>query len=437
MDGEITLNKTEQETANILARLTRGELTNSEAAEKLGVSVRQVQRKKACYLKDGIFSVIHGLKKNPSKEGYGEGFKEQIVGLYIAEYFGWNFHHFNDKLETDYEVILSDSYIYNTLTYYGITSPKRKRHKPKGHPPRNRRENAGELIQVDASHHIWIDLAGKKHHLHAGIDDATGILTAAILQEQETIYGYQLMLAETIRGYGIPKCLYSDYRTVFQSNKKLTIEEELAGKETEDTKFAKMLKHLGIGIISTTVPQAKGRIERAWETLQDRLTKELKKAGITDMNEANEYIRNVFIPDFNKRFATKIDETHNDFVPVQPDFDYNKELAILAHQRICQQTYIQSDGDTYAIFKDNRPVQLNTHSSVEVYIYLDGSRHIKYKNEWYDLKKIERLKVPKPTKPPRTRAEINASKAHKPAADHPWRQNMMMQKDKKVTFSRE
>lgn len=131
------------------------------------------------------------------------------------------------------------------------------------HPPWERKEYAGELIQVDASKHKWFFGDDNYYHLHGSIDDSTGIVTGCYFTKEENIFGYQMVLYQTIKNYGIPECLYSDYRTVFQSNKKeLSIEEELQGKQIENTRFTNMLKHNGIDIISTTNPMVKGRIER-------------------------------------------------------------------------------------------------------------------------------------------------------------------------------
>lgn len=426
MEREIKLNQQEQYIAKILTALSSGKMTYREAGIKLGLSKRQLQRKKAALLKDGVASIPHKLKNVPSGRGYGNDFKNKIIALYQEEYPGWNFTHFGDALEDDYNIFISDSFIYKALTSAGIKSPKTKRHKPKAHPPRSRRENAGELVQIDASDHLWIELGGVKHHLHGAIDDATGIVLSCVLQKEETIYGYQLMLKEIIENYGISECLYTDYRTVFQSPKKLTPEEELIGKEIEATRFTKMANRLGIDILSTMRPQAKGRIERLWGAFQDRLVKELKKNHITNLDEANKYIKEVFLPRYNARFASAIDYNKNLFVKVSKDFDYNKELALLAHRRVCHHSYIVSEGKTYAIFKQNSEVAwLGTRESVEVYIFLDKTRRVFYNDEWYDLQTIKRVKVPKPTqkKPRLTRDELYKMRSEfgkKGAANSPW-----------------
>ena len=420
----ITLTMNEQRTVVVLQKLIDRSITNARAAELLGLSIRQVQRKKKAYLENGLGSIPHKSRGKPTNRGYSKEFKENIILLYKEEYIGWNFSHFRDILEDIYDVTVSRAFIYNLLSSAGYKSPRRKKHKPKGHPPRDRRENAGELVQVDASNHTWIELCGEKHHLHGAIDDATGIVLSCVLQKEETAYGYQLMLKEIIENYGIPECLYTDYRTVFQSNKKLTIEEELSGKEIGSTRFGIMLEHLGVDIISTMIPQAKGRIERLWGTFQDRLVKELSKARITSLDEANRYIREVFLPRYNARFASSIDYNKNRFVKVSDSFDYNKELALIAHQRICHSTYLQSDGHTYAIMADGKPASIRTNSIVEVYIRLDGSRWVLHNNKWYSLKEIKRVKVPKPVKKKLSPEELSEKRRRAAKKNNsPWRKS--------------
>ena len=424
MEGHITLTMKELKIANILQQLIDGKIKNKDAARELGLTVRQVQRKKKDFKLRGPESVIHKSKGKPSGKGYPLSLKAEIVKIYRQEYDGWNFSHFNEFLEYEHNLILTQSFVYRTLTSANIKSPSRKKHKPKGHPPRDRREYAGELIQVDASSHAWIELSGEKHHLHGAIDDATGIVLSCVLQKEETTYGYQLMLKEIIEDYGIPGCLYTDFRTVFQSNKKLTPEEELVGKEIGATRYGEMLNHLGVDIISTLSPQAKGRIERLWRTFQDRLVKELKKEHITSLEEANRYIKETFLPRYNAKHASPIDYSKNMFVPVYKEFDYNTELALRAHQRVCHGTYVQSDGGTYAIFRDGMPCRINTSLDVDVFICLDGSRKIYYENEWYELKRIERIKSPKQTKqtkPKLTKEELSRLRSENgKKSSSPW-----------------
>ena len=262
----IILTMKEQKIHKILIELVNNDIKVSDAARITGLSERQIYRKKKDFKVSGVSSIPHKSRNRPTGKGYSSIFKQSIIDLYLSEYSGWNFYHFNDMLQDFHDIKVSDSFIYNLLTSNGITSPHPYRHKKKSHPPRERKEFAGELLQVDASKHKWLFDDECYYYLHGSIDDSTGTVTGCFLDYEETIFGYQMILKQTIQNYGFPECLYSDYRTVFQSNKKeLSIEEELQGKHIENTRFTTMLKHNGIDIISTTNPMAKGRIERLWE----------------------------------------------------------------------------------------------------------------------------------------------------------------------------
>ena len=230
--------------------------------------------------------------------------------------------------------------------------------------------------------------------MHDGIDDSTGIVTSCFLEKEETTHGYQMILKDTILNYGIPECLYTDYRTVFQSNKKeLTLDEELAGKEIKNTRFANMLNHLGVNIISTVDPRSKGRIERLWRTFQDRLYKELKKKNINTIEKANQYIKDVFLPRYNTRFASEIDYNKNLFIKVDENFDFNKELAIWSEHSIFHNCYLKFNKTYYLIMKDDEKISLSTKLKVKVYTFLDGSQHLLFNDIWYNLKPIKNTDI--------------------------------------------
>ena len=428
---EITLSMKEQEKLAIIIRYADGIITGAEAAKQLGLTVRQVQRKKKAYLTEGIASIIHKTKGKPMGRGFGPDFERQILSLYREEYLGWNFCHFGDALEDDYGIFVSDSYVYNLLTAHGYKSPARKRHKPKSHPLRSRKENAGELVQVDASKHQWLYGTDEYFYLHGAIDDATGIVTACIMMEQETILGYQLLMKDTIKNYGIPECLYTDYRTVFQSsktNKEMSLEDYVAGKKVKDTRFAAMWSKLGSSIISTTNPRAKGRIERLWRTFQDRLLKELKKRKISTIEEANRYINDIFLSRYNTRFASSINCNRNYFIPVPEDFDFNSKLAICDERKILNGCYVSVDGKYYVVKRDGKAIYTNSQEKFPVYLCLDGTRHLYYEGRVCDLElvpqklaKPKTIKVAKPLPTPAEISQRNSNNAKK-NINSPWRQ---------------
>ena len=428
---EITLSMKEQEKLAIIIRYSDGIITGTEAAKQLGITVRQVQRKKKAYLTEGMSSIIHKSKGRSTGRGFSHDFGECIISLYKEEYNGWNFCHFGDALEDDYNIVVSDSYLYKLLTANGYKSPARKRHKPRSHPPRARKENAGELVQVDASKHQWLYGTDEYFYLHGAIDDATGIVTACIMMKEETLLGYQLLMVDTIKSYGIPECLYTDYRTVFQSskaNQEMSLEDYVAGKKIKDTRFAAMWDKLGSSIISTTNPRAKGRIERLWRTFQDRLLKELYKRKISTMEEANRYIKEIFLPRYNARFASSIDCNRNYFIPVPDDFDYNRKLAIWDERRILNGCYVSVGGKYYIVKQNGKAIYTTSNDKFPVYLYLDGTRHLYYDGEMCDLELVpQKLAKPKATKIAKsllTPAEISQrnSNSAKKNINSPWRQ---------------
>ena len=427
---DITLSMKEQEKLAIIIHYSDGIITGKEAARRLGITVRQVQRKKKAYLAEGMSSIIHKSKGKTTGKGFSNDFMERILYLYETEYNGWNFCHFRDALEDDYSIHVSNSYLYKLLTANGYKSPVRKHHQPKSHPPRPRRENAGELVQVDASKHQWLYGTDEYFYLHGAIDDATGIVTACIMMKEETILGYQLLMADTIKRYGIPECLYTDYRTVFQSskaNKEMSLEDYIAGKEIKSTRFAAMWDKIGSSIISTTNPRAKGRIERLWRTFQDRLLKELHKQKIRTLEEANRYINEIFLPRYNTRFASSINYSKNYFIPVPEDFDYNSKLAIWDKRKILNGCYVSVGGKYYIIKQDGKAIYTTSQDEFLVYLYLDGTRHLYYNDKICDLELVPRElakpKVMKIKKPTHTKVVITtANKDIKKNTNSPWRQ---------------
>lgn len=388
----ITLTMKEKRINDILVKLIAGSIKTSDAVRLTGLSERQIYRKKKNYKLFGIESIPHKSRNKPNGKGYPISLKDNILNIYNNEYYGWNFYHFNDTLEDNHNIHVSDTFIYNLLTSNGIQSPHKYKSKKQSHPPRERRENAGELIQVDASKHKWFYNDDNYYHLHGGIDDATGTITGCYLTKEESIFGYQMILFQTIKNYGIPECLYSDYRTVFQSTKKeLSIEEELQGKEIQNTKFSNMLKHNGIDIISTTNPMAKGRIERLWRTFQDRLYKELKKKNINSLEKANDFISNEFLPRYNNRFAFTIDNNKNLFVCPTENFNYNIDLAVYKEYSIHNHCYLRMNKRTFVILDNNVNAYINTKEKVKVYTFLDGSINVLYNNKFYNTKEVKIL----------------------------------------------
>jgi transposase len=286
-----------------ISKAIAGFITVAEAAEALGLSERQVQRLKKKVREEGAAALVHKNSLKPSPHAIPDDTVRKIVGLKKSEvYDSSNFSHFREILSEFHRIDISYSSLYLILRGAGIKSPKtRRRFKP--HRRRKRRRQAGLLLQVDATPFAWFKADARRYSIHGGIDDATGQITALYMCRNECLYGYFQMMRRTIMNFGCPVSLYADRHTIFQSpNKaKAVIDPSIAVK---DTQFGRALKELSVELIPARSAQAKGRVERLWETLQSRLPVEFAMRDIRTIDAANEFLEG-YIYAFNSQFAVE------------------------------------------------------------------------------------------------------------------------------------
>jgi len=321
---EVTLNMTQKQINryHVIMGNLEGKMTITEAAVLLGVSERQVIRLRKGVKKEGAAFLVHKNKGKPSTRAISEEEKEKIKKLYLSEvYNGANFLHFSELLAEHENTNLSYTTVRKTLTQMGIESPKKhRRYKP--HKRRKRKAQEGLLIQMDATPFEWFD--GKtKYTLHGGIDDATGKIVGLYMSKNECLQGYFEVTRQIITQNGVPIGIYADKHSIFRSPNadKLTVQEQLDGKQVADTQFGRAMKELGITLIAARSPQAKGRIERLWDTLQSRLVIEFRIHKITSVYEANAFFRE-YIPKFNEHFAVLAQESEKAYLPTTLDLDF-------------------------------------------------------------------------------------------------------------------
>jgi len=425
MEGLITLNKQEQRKNDIIVRYINKEISTNDVCRLLNISDRQVRRLKADYLNFGIASIPHQNKYLIPHNKTKEALTNKIINLYNDDYFGWNFHHFNDTLKTNYNIFVSHSFIYNIFTHKGIVSPKCKRKKKTIHPPRPRRECFGDLVQVDASIHRWF--GNESYALHAAIDDATGTVLAAFFDKEETTYGYYKMLELLLVNYGIPNCLYSDNRTVFKSPKKqLSIDEELKGLSINKTNFEIALDKLHISLITTSNPMAKGRIERLWQTFQDRFIKEMALLGINSIEKANEFLK-LYLPKHNAQFAIPLDNIKSVMSLLDNSFDLNMILSFRQKFMVHHNCYLSCNNSYFVIMNGDEHALIDTKSKVDLVTRLDGVQVVEHNNKIYPIKTI--LSIPE-NKTAFVKKGYNKNSI--PAKNHPWRNYKPVAHNKKL-----
>ena len=314
---------------DILSKANGGFLTVSDAAEALGLSERQVKRLKKKVRECGADGVIHGNSGKQPINKISSETKTEILRLRsLPEYTNSNFLHFTEILERDYDIVVSHITVSKILKSAGIKSPKTKRRK-KPHRRRARRPQAGLLLQADATPFAWFAGDRATYALHGAIDDATGQITGLYMTKNECLHGYFEMLRRTIANYGIPVSIYADRHTIFQSPnaKKREADDSVT---VNDTQFGRCLKELAVTLIPARSPQAKGRVERLWGTLQGRLPVEFRIHGITTVDAANSFLE-TYIFDFNAKFAVEPEKAHNAFR--KPDADENLDHILCVKEK--------------------------------------------------------------------------------------------------------
>src|SRR5512132_460583 len=289
----VTMSRKEVPRAGLLKAALAGKITNAQGALAMQLSVRQFQRVKGRFAAEGVGGLRHRLRGRASPRRLAAEVRARAAVLVQGVYAGLNDCHVTEKLREVDGLPLSRS------------SVRRLRRRPRGRQVRTRRPpeaQMGALVQLDASLFAWLEDRGPVLALHGAIDDATGTGLALVFRPTEDLHGYGTLLHTICTTYGLPLALYGDRLGVFVRNDAhWTLAEELRGTQ-DPTHFGRILQALGIGYIAARSPQAKGRIERFWQTLQDRLVSELRLRGIRPVEAANTFLPE-FLADLNARFA--------------------------------------------------------------------------------------------------------------------------------------
>lgn len=307
--------------------------TGKDASEVLNISERQVWRLVKKAKEKGIDELTHGNCNRVAKNKTPDEIVNKVVELKKSHnYENANFRHFTELLAERENIKLSYSTVYNIMKQHGFVS--KNKHKDKiVHRRRRRKEHEGELVQADGTPYAWFE-DGKMYSIHGFIDDATGKVLGLYMMKNECLLGYLEALRYMLKHFGIPKNLYPDKYSVFfpTAKQKVSIEEQLEGKKIPTTQFMNIVSTLGINMFPASTSQAKGRIERLWKTLQDRLITEFRINNITTPEQANEFFTK-FIPKYNQKFAVEAANEVSHFSKV-PDYINLDLLLSIKLQRV-------------------------------------------------------------------------------------------------------
>ena len=414
----------------------------------LGCTKRHINRMLQGYSRSGKDFFIHGNRGKKPATTISIEIRQKVIDLYRNKYFEANFEHYTELLKKNEDISISASSVMSILESEYILSPKatkakRRRIKQKlkeqkkaaktkkelssiqanlvsvdnAHSRRPRCAYFGELQQMDATPYEWVH--GQVWHLHLAIDDASGIVTGAWFDTQETLNGYYHVLEQILTDHGIPYKFLTDKRSVFTYKKKDVLSDD---KDTY-TQFAYACKQLGIELESSSIPQAKGRIERLNQTLQSRLPIELRLAGVTDINKANEFLHS-YIKEFNEKFALPLYGIKSVF-EMQPSKEkINLTLAVLTERTVDCGHAIQFEKKFYKMI-DYKGVQIHYRKGTKVMLIkaLDGSMFACVNDK--DIYALEEI----PTHEHKSKdldadyKQPKPKKTYIPAMNHPWRRS--------------
>lgn len=429
----------------VLNQVEKDKVHVKEAAEMLNLSVRHVRRMLAEYRKKGAAALAHGNRGKKPYNALDIGLVKKVVELAQSSYAGCNNQHFTELISEREGIILSRSSVRRILLKAGIRSP-RKRRPPRHRSRRERYPQEGMLLQADGSRHDWLEGRGPWLSLVGAVDDATGKVPYALFRFEEDAQGYFLLLRHIVTSHGIPMAIYHDRHGIFERSRKETetLEEQLEGRR-QPTQFGRLLEELGIVSIPSRSPQARGRIERLWGTFQDRLKTELRLAGASTMEEANQVLWG-FLPRYSRRFAVPAKEPDSAYREPPEGFNPDDVFCFKYQRTVGPDNVVRFGEHRIQIMPTNGRLSY-ARAKVEVHERMDGSLAVYYQGQCLATK-------PAPPEAPVLRARnirrvmpggdgadggktaAPAEKAlptkapWKPGPNHPWRRPFKLHIDK-------
>lgn len=361
--GLVTISMNELRRVKIIESVVEGRLSGVRAAEQLGLSERQVSRLRRRFEAAGAAGLVSARRGRPGNRQFSVSLRARVIAIIRERYADFDPTLAREKLHECHGIVLAKETLRQWMYAAGLWVPRAQR-PPKVFQPRNRRACYGELIQIDGSDHRWFEQRAPACSLLVFIDDATGRLMTLHFTATESTFSYFEALSKYLGAHGKPVAFYSDKASVFYVKDRSAT----AGKGV--TQFGRALYELNIETFCANSSQAKGRVERANLTLQDRLVKELRLRGISTWEAANAYAPS-FVADFNRRFARAAASDHNAHRPVRDDEDLRQILAYRVPRKVTNALTVQYDRVMY-LLQDTVANRNLIHQYVEVVEYPDG-----------------------------------------------------------------
>lgn len=444
---KVDLRMNEKFKYDIIKKLVESNGNKKNAALKLNCTVRTVNRLIIKYKTEGKQGFVHKNRGKLPVTAFSDEIKLKVINLYKTKYFNANLSHFSQLLAKHENIHVSDTTINHWLRDVDILSPKARRntrkqlnadlrkrkmqaktikqkaviddklellHRCDVHPRRPRSAYMGELVQMDASPYIWF--GNVVSHLHLAIDDATGNILGAYFDTQETLHAYYEITRQILSNYGIPAKFLTDRRTVFEYKRKN------ASSDDEDTftQFSYACHQLGIELQCTSVPQAKGRIERLNQTLQSRLVVELRLAGISTIEEANEFLP-TYLKEFNSLFSLPLNHTRSVFEKQPSVSKINQILAVLSNRKLDGGNCIRYKNKYYIpVSRNGNKAYMKKGMTAMVIEAFDGSLYVNILDHIFALEEVP-IRQSKSKTFDSISDEVKPKKIYIPPMSHPWK----------------
>lgn len=413
MNIPIQVTMKEAKRYEIAQKLIAKKLSEKEAREMLGLkSVRQVRRIKKRVREGGLKGAVHRGRDKPSNRKFNKKFVNKIMNIIKIKYSDFKPTFASEKLSENHQIKISRESLRKLMTIEGLWKPKSRRNPKKRHHWRARKDNFGEMQQFDGSYHDWFENGGEACLL-ASIDDATGKITHAKFDLNEGVEAVFKFWLEYFKKNGLPVSIYLDKFSTYKINHPSAVD----NKELK-TQFERAMNQVGVRPITAHSAEAKGRVERLFETLQDRLIKEMRLKKIKTIEEANKFLEK-YILKFNEKFAVVPSQKGNLHRSI------NKELKIKLPQIFSQQSSRKVQND-YTIMFRNQYFQLEEKQPISVYKkdmviiekHLDGQIKINLKDYYLNYLIL-------PARPKKQNVPLIALTRQKapwiPPVNHPWR----------------
>ena len=383
---QLTMSNREIDKLKVIQNTIDGKLTWPQAAEILSLSERQVGRLCARVREEGNRGVIHGLKGLPSNNKLPEATTREAISLVRLHFTDFGPTLANEHLLDDYEIRVSTNTLRKLTIGAGLYSPKT--YKQKHRTWRERRACVGMLVQLDGSEHDWFEGRGHKCALLVFIDDATSrILYARFITVEDTL-NLMRCTKEYLKINGRPVAIYVDKDSIYKINRQANIDEELRDAMPL-SQFTRAMGELGVEMIFANSPQAKGRVERGFRTHQDRLVKELRLAGISDMEAANRFLETIYITKHNEKFAVAPAGRANAHRPLLRAHRLDEILCVKLNRTLGNDYTLRFSNKFFQVTKAQN-IRVRPRDIVTIEEWLDGSIHLKLKGVYLQYKRIDK-----------------------------------------------